>query len=85
MLLIPSYGPPYDFGITMMKDDLRVPDCKVGSLWLGRAACVPDDGKLGSRAEVLPHLRQGKMLVVYSMAIRFCDGRSRVATRLQNF
>ena len=62
-----SYLPPYvvDFDI-MMKDDLSKPDFKVGSLWLGTASWVLDDGELGSRAEVLPHLRQGNTLVVYS-------------------
>ena len=50
----------------MMKDDLSKPDFKVGSLWLGTASWVLDDGELGSRAEVLPHLRQGNTLVVYS-------------------
>jgi len=54
-----------DFDI-MMKDDLSKPDFKVGSLWLGTASWVLDDGELGSRAEVLPHLRQGNTLVVYS-------------------
>ena len=56
--------PPYviDFAIS----DLRDPDFKVGSVWLGSASWVLDDGKLGSRAEVLPHLRQGNTLVVYS-------------------
>ena len=64
-----SYGPPYviDFDINrVMKDGLRDPDFKVGSVRLGSASWVPDDGKLGSRAEVLPHLRQGNTLVVYS-------------------
>ena len=59
-----SYGPPYV--IEFYIGDSRVPDFKVGSVWLGRASWVPDDGKLGSRAEVLPHLRQGNTLVVYS-------------------
>ena len=59
-----DYLPPYviDFAIS----DLRDPDFKVGSVWLGSASWVLDDGKLGSRAEVLPHLRQGNTLVAYS-------------------
>ena len=62
-----SYLPPYvvDFDI-MMKDDLSKPDVKLGSLWLGTASWVLDDGELGIRAEVLPHLRQGSTLGVYS-------------------
>ena len=66
-VLVGPYLPHYvvDFDI-MMKDDLSKPDFKVGSLWLGTASWVLDDGELGSRAEVLPHLRQGNALVVYS-------------------
>ena len=60
-----SYGPPYV--IEFYIGDPRVPDFKVGSVWLGRSSWVPDDGKLGSRAQVLPPLRQkGNTLVVYS-------------------
>jgi hypothetical protein len=56
----------------MMKDDLRVPDFKVGSVRLGSASWVLNDGELesrgelGRRAKVLQHLRQGNTLVVYS-------------------
>jgi hypothetical protein len=59
-----SYSPPYDIDFAI--SDLREPDFKVGSVRLGSASWVLDDGKLGSRAEVLPHLRQGNALVVYS-------------------
>jgi hypothetical protein len=59
-----SYSPPYDIDFAI--SDLREPGFKVGSVRLGSASWVLDDGKLGSRAEVLPHLRQGNALVVYS-------------------